>query len=236
MPFLPPSKLSAIALSALVGLASNPIQAAEPAKPQGTLIDLAVDATRSAPNDLARATAFVEANDNNPGDLARRVNTMIAAALQTAKSYAAVKTRSGNTWTHPSYAKDGRINGWRMRSELLLESRDIAALSELLGKLQATLGVSEIQLSPAPETRRKAEDEATLDAIAAFQARAKFVAGALNKPYRIRQMNIASSSRPPIHPLARSAPIAAEAAPAPIEAGDSAIAVTISGQIELSAE
>jgi len=40
------------------------------------------------------------------------------------------------------HGKLGRtIEAWRMRSEILLETRDMAALSELLGKLQATLSV-----------------------------------------------------------------------------------------------
>lgn len=216
-----------------LAMAAGAAIAAEQAKPQGTLVDLAADAGRSAPNDMARATAFFEANDANPGELARRVNSTIAAALQTAKGYASVKTRSGNTWTNPNYGKDGRITGWRMRSELLLESRDIAALSELVGKLQATLGVGQITLQPAPETRKKAEDDATLDAIAAFQAKAKLVAGALNKPYRIKQMSIGAAGRPPVFPVARTMAVAAEAAPAPIDAGESTVTVSVSGQIEL---
>jgi predicted secreted protein len=216
-----------------LALAPTAALAADPAKTQGTLVDLAAEASRSAPNDLARATAFFEANDANPGELAKRVNSAIAAALQAARGYATVKTRSGNTWTNPNYGKDGRITGWRMRSELLIESRDIAALSELIGKLQATLGVGQITLQPTPETRRKAEDDATLDAIAAFQAKAKLVADALNKPYRIRQISIGAAGRPPVFPIARTMAVQAEAAPAPIEAGESMVTVSVSGQIEL---
>jgi|MudIll2142460700_1097286.scaffolds.fasta_scaffold39080_4 predicted secreted protein len=211
--------------------------AAEPPKAQGTLIEITADASRQAPNDLARATAFVEATDGNPGELAQRVNNVLAAALKTAKAQPTVQTRSGSTYTQPNYAKNGRIDGWRMRAEILMETRDMTALSALLGKLQATLGVSQIALSPAPETRRKAEDDATIDALAAFQAKAKLVAGALGKPYRIRQMSIQSGGRPPIVPIMRGAMMAeAAAAPAPIEAGESAVTVTISGQIELAGD
>lgn len=207
-------------------------QASEPA-PAGTLIDLAAEARRTAANDLAAATVFAEASDNNPGELAKKVNGQIASALRMAKPYTAIKTRSGNTYTRPNYGKNGRIDGWNMRSELDLETRDIAALSELLGKMQTTLGVGQIALAPAPETRQTAEDGATLDAIAAFRAKAKVIADALGKPYRIRQMSIQGASRPPIMPLRRSAMMSAIAEPAPIEAGESSIGVTVSGQIEL---
>jgi predicted secreted protein len=209
--------------------------AAEPAKPQGTVIDLSAEASRAAPNDMARATAYVEAGDASPAELAKRVNGAIAAALQTAKSYPAVKTRSGGTSTYPNHGKDGRITGWRMRSELLLESRDMTALSELIGKLQTNLAVGNLMLMPAPETRKKAEDDAMLDAIAAFQSKAKLAAGALGKPYRVRQLNIGQAGQPPVVAFVRSARVgAAEAAPAPIEAGESNVSVSVSGQIELS--
>jgi predicted secreted protein len=67
----------------------------------------------------------------------------------------------------------------------------------LLGKLQASLGVASLAMLPAPETRKKAENEAMLDALAAFKARAKVIADALGKPYRIKALSISSSGRPP---------------------------------------
>src|SRR5512139_2681217 len=172
-------------------LPASLIFAAEDCKPKGTLIDLSVAAAKPALNDLGRATIYVEASGGNPAELAKRVNTAIAAALETAKTYDKVKTRSGNTHTYPNYSKEGRISGWRIRSELLLESRAMMDLSELLGKLQeGGLVIGQIVLLPAPETEKKAEDEATLEAIAAFEAKAKLIADALKKTYRIRQMNI----------------------------------------------
>ncbi len=213
---------------------------AEPVtRAQVTLVDLAADASRSAPNDLARAGAYFEAQDANAGELARRVNRAIAGGLQTAKSYPAVKAQTGTTSTSPVYGKNGRsIEAWRMRSELLLESRDMAALSELLGKLQATLAIGQLTLLPAPETRKKAEDEATLDAIAAFQARATLVAKAMNKTFRVRQMaiNAGGGGRPPVYMMEQSKMMSAAAAPMPVEAGDTTLTVNITGQIELPVE
>lgn len=224
--------------AALACAAAAGAGAAEPAKPQGTVVEFAVEANRPAPNDLARASAFVEASDANAAELAKRVNSTIAAALNTAKTYPNIKVKSGATHTYPNYGKSGRnIESWRMRSEIQLETRDIAALSELLGKLQASLAVGQIQLLPAPETRKKIEDEATLEAIAAFRARAKLLADALGKPYRIKQMSINMGGHPPVVPvMARATAMAAEAVPAPIEAGESNISVSVSGQIELPLE
>jgi predicted secreted protein len=222
----------------VLSLPASPGFSADECKPKGTLIDLSVEAAKPALNDLGRATIYVEASGANPAELAKRVNATITAALETAKAYEKVKTRSGNTHTYPTNSKEGRISGWRIRSELLLESRAMLDLSELLGKLQeGTLVIGQIVLLPAPETEKKAEDEATLEAIAAFEAKAKLIADALKKTYRIRQMNIRSAGQPPVVPMMRAATMAAmEAAPAPIEAGESQVSVTVSGQIELPFE
>ena len=222
----------------LLTLPASPGFSADDGKPKGTLIDLSVEASKPAPNDLGRATIYVEASGTNPVELAKRVNTAIASALESAKAYEKVKTRSGNTHTYPTYSKEGRISGWRIRSELLLESRAMMDLSELLGKLQeGGIVIGQIVLLPAPETEKKAEDEATLEAIAAFEAKAKLIADALKKTYRIRQMNIRSAGQPPEVPMMRTSKMAAmEAAPAPIEAGESMVSVTVSGQIELPLE
>lgn len=201
-----------------------------------TTVDLSAEASRPAANDLARATVFAEATSPTAGESAKRVNAAIADALATAKGHPRVKAKTGGTHTYPVYAKGGgKIEAWRMRSEIALESGDTAALSELLGKLQATLGVSGISLAPSPETRKKVENEALLDAIAAFRDRAKIAADALGKPYRIKHLSLGGElHRPPV-PMLRAAPMAAmEAAPMPVEAGESQVTVNVSGQIELA--
>jgi predicted secreted protein len=216
----------------LAALLAFSAQAAPP--PLATTIDLNADASKPAANDLARATVFAEATSASPGESAKKVNALITEAVGTAKAYSRVKVQTAATHTYPVYAKGGKIEAWRMRSELALESADTAALSELLGKLQANLGVSGVTLSPSPETRKKAESEATLEAIATFKARAKLVADALGKPYRIKHLTIGGQQYRPPTPMMRAAPMAAmEAAPMPIEAGESMITSSISGQIEL---
>jgi predicted secreted protein len=206
---------------------------AVPAVAAPTTIELSTEAARAAPNDLARATVFAEATGATPGELAKRINNLIADGLKTARGYSNVKTQSGGTHTYPMYAKGGKIDTWRMRSDLTLESSDAGALSELLGKLQTALGVSSVVMLPAPETRKKAENEAMLDAITAFKARAKLLADALGKPYRIKQISVNTNGRPPVMPMMRAnaAFSSADAAPMPMEAGESQNSAKVSGQI-----
>ena len=197
----------------------------------GTLVDLSAEATRSTPNDLARAVVFAEATGPQTAEINRRINGLISDGLQTARKFSTLKVRTGDHHTSPVYGKNGRIDAWRIRSELIIESRDLSAVSEAMGRLQATLGIEQLALVPAPESRRQAEDAAVVDAIGAFQARAKLVADALGKPYKVQKMSVHTQQRPVV-PVMRAA-MMAEAAPMPLEAGDASITVTVSGQIEL---
>ncbi len=224
-----------LALAMLAGggsaIAQEPPATGTPARPT---VELSAEANRPAPNDLATATAYVESSDANPARLAERVNETMAAALAEARRYPSVKARTTGLHTWPVYGKEGRrIEGWRTRSEIQLESRDLEALSELLGKLQATLAVGQLTLQPAPETRKSVADLAATDAIRAFEARAKTIAGTLDKRYRIRHLAVAyGGTSGPIRPMMRASAVAEAAAP-PMEAGESEVSVTVHGTIEL---
>ena len=198
------------------------------------IVELSAEASRPAVNDLVHATVFAEATGTTPGELSRQVNRQIADALKAAKAYPAIKTQSSGTTTYPIYAKGGKIESWRMRSELSLESGDAASISELLGKLQGSLGVSSLLLKPSAETRQKVESESLIDAIAAFKGRAKVIADALGMGYRIKQLSVSTSGRV-VQPLYRGAAktMAMDAAPLPVEAGESQVSATVSGQIEV---
>ena len=202
----------------------------------GPLVDISAEASRPAANDLVRATLFAEASGPTPKSLSAKINALMADALRTSKGQGGVKAQSGGTRTYPVYGKNGQIESWRMRSELVLESRDTDKLSELVGRLQESLGVASLQFMPAPETQKQAEDQAIRAAIAAFQARAALVGETLGKPYKIKQMSINTSGmhRPPVF-YRKAAPMMAEAAaPMPMEAGESDVQVQINGQIELA--
>lgn len=202
----------------------------------GALVDLAAEASRPAANDMVRASVFSEANGKNPGELAQRVNAEIAEALKVIRGKTGISVKSGHQSTYPVYGQAQKIEGWRMRSELLIESKDQSGVSELLGKLQQMrLAVGEVSLMPSPETRRQVEEEATRAAIRAFQDRAAVVAGELGKAWKLKQLNVQQGGGMPM-PMVRSARVAmmAEAAPAPLEAGESLVTTTVSGQIELA--
>jgi len=203
----------------------------------GALVDLAAEASRPAANDMVRASVYSEVSGKSPAELAQRVNADIAEALKLIRTKAGVSVKSGQQSTFPVYNQSQKIDGWRMRSELVLESKDQSSVSELLGKLQQMrLAVGDVSMLPSPETRRRVEDEATREAIRAFQNRAALIAEQLGKGWKIKQLNVQQGGQMPMPMMraARGVMMAAEAAPAPLEAGESLVTTNVSGQIELN--
>ena len=203
----------------------------------GALVDLAAEASRPAANDMVRASVYSEVTGKNPAELAQRVNADIAEALKLIRTKSGVSVKSGQNSTYPPYNQGQKIDGWRMRSELVLESKDQGSVSELLGKLQQMrLAVGDVSMLPSPETRRKVEDESTREAIRAFQNRAAVIAEQLGKGWKIKQLNVQQGGQMPMPMMraARGVMMAAEAAPAPLEAGESLVTTNVSGQIELA--
>ncbi|MCL2344643.1 MAG: SIMPL domain-containing protein [Desulfobulbus sp.] len=203
----------------------------------GPLIELSAEASQPAANDLLRASVYAEASGGNPAELARQINQDIGEALTLIRGYPAVAVKSGQQNTFPVYGQNQKLENWRMRSELLLETKDVAALSELLGKLPARrLVLGHLSQSPSPATRTAAENAATRAAISAFHARAGLIAEQFGKPYQIKLLRVSQqgSFQPPPPIFRAASPMAAAAAaPMPIEAGESQVTTYINGQIEL---
>jgi len=215
----------------VIALSGAPVAFAQNEAPT---VNLSAQGSASAENDLARAEAYAEVTGPDVKSVAAAVNKAVGEALKRAKDYPSVKVRTAQTDTWPVYAQNSKaISAWRMRSTLALESRDIAALSALAGVLQSSMAIGNLRVEPSAQTLARAQDEATLAALAAFQARAALVAKALNRPYRIKSIDIGSHLPTPVF-RARMAADQAMAASAPLEAGQSDITPQVNGSIELT--
>ena len=203
----------------------------------GPLVDLSAEASRQAPNDQLQASAYIESTGENAQEVAKKANAAISEAVAVGKHYPSVKVQSSGTHTYPIYGKNGRVESWRMRSTISLQSKDHAAFSELVGRLQKTLAISDLGAVPSPDTYRDVENGTVVDAITAFRARAKTIADTLGKSYVIKEMNVgAQNQRPvPVFAMAKGAvAMSQDMAPAPIEAGEATVSVTVSGKIEVT--
>ena len=145
-----------------------------------------------------------------------------------------MKAQSAGYQTYPVYDKN-RVSRWRVRQELRLESGDFAAATELVGKLQATLVVTGLNLSVSNEARRKAENALIPEALASFDERARVVRDAMKaKGHRMRDLQLSTGGAPPRPMLSMARQMSSESVAQPaIEPGSTRILVTVSGTVQL---
>ena len=129
------------------------------------------------------------------------------------------------------------IDAWQSRAEIMIESKNIAALSELSNKL-ITLGmeVGSLRFSLSPETQILAEKRLNQAAVAAFREKASTMTKLFGMTqYDIVDITLFSNTPVPYNLMPLQAGILADSPrqAMPISAGESTVTVTISGRIRM---
>jgi predicted secreted protein len=220
----------AIALCALAGSAR-----ANDAPDPMNRVSFQVESSRFVTNDRIQAVVGITDEDTDSARLAGRINSVMAKALADAKASPEVRVKSGGYSTHPIH-EDGKIRRWRASQDLILESADVAAVTALLGQLQAELQLRSIDFSISPERRRAVEDELIAEALSAFKARADIVRQNLGAAdYELVHVSIDSQGGAQPRPMLMEmrAMSAAKVAPPALEGGTSQLSVHVNGTIEL---
>jgi len=225
-----------LAIAGALGAATVFAQA--PAEPvRFNQVDLQAEVSREVQNDLMNASLYAEASDPSAARVADQLNRLGAEALKTAGEFKTVKARSGYAQTYPVYDRANKLTGWRGRTEIRLESKDVQAMAALIGKLQSTMQLGGISFTVSPDLRRQTENELITDGVAAFRARADIAAKALGgRSYKIRRIGLNTGGfAPGPRPMAaaRMAPQSAEVAPPVFEAGTSIVNVVAAGTFEV---
>jgi len=224
-------------LVAVLALAAASAFAQAPQQPFFNVITLEASATADVPTDTLTVTLFVEEQGPDPGQLATRVNARLDEALAKARKEPKVEARSGNYQTNPIYDRANQITGWRIRADIVLESRDFKAVAALAGALQPALKLWSMTFSLSRGAREAAEATLLTEALGKFQEKARAVAKGFGFPgYMLGQIVVRSDG--PVHaPVAfRGAAMSAmadAAPPVPVEGGKNAVTVTVSGSVVL---
>jgi len=191
--------------------------------------------TESVSNDTMHVTLQTYAEMQDPAKLAARINQEMEWALAKAKQVKGVKVRTGSYQTWPVTRKEV-TTGWRGQQDLVLESRDTRALSDLAGQLQDKLQIKSMSFTVSDEKRVTVENRLIDLALNAFKERARIVGDNLKADgYRIVEINVGTSTaRPPMMHQARIASMSMEASDAvAVEGGESDVRITVNGTIEL---
>ncbi|MEX2523434.1 MAG: SIMPL domain-containing protein [Gammaproteobacteria bacterium] len=196
-------------------------------------VHMEASAERDVENDRLDVTLAVEVQGKEPGRIAAQVNEVMDWALKKVRSAADIEAQTGTYQTHPVY-RDQVVIAWRARQQLLLNSKEITELSQLVGELQDRLQVKQMQFSVSPEARREAENALISEAMQAFKQRVSTVQEHMDgSDYRIVNLHINTGRSSPVMYQERAMAMSARDAAAPaVESGTSRVTVTINGSVQ----
>jgi predicted secreted protein len=227
-------------LPLFLALAAVPAASAQPSQqPFFNVVTIEASATADVPTDALTVTLFVEEQGPDPAALATRVYARLEEALARAKKEPKVEAHSGDYQTTPVYDRANQITGWRIRADVVLESRDFKAAAALAGALQPALKLGSMTFSLSRQARETAEAALLTEALGKFQEKARAVAKGLGFPgYQLGQIVVRNegSVPPPVRFRAMAMSASADggqAAPVPAEGGKNAVTVVVSGSVVL---
>ena len=142
-----------------------------------TRLYLQESASREVEQNVLVATLQAHAEAASPAAAQAAVNTAMAAAVERVHAEAEIRAATGGYSVYERRDRDNRPVDWVAQQDLRLTSQDPAALLELAGSLQE-MGLNLVGLGwqVDDETRRKVQDELTIEAIATLRQRAQAIA------------------------------------------------------------
>ena len=209
------------------------------AAPQN-VVSLSATATMEVQKDLLTLVFAASREGPDAGQVQAQLKQALDEALAVARKAAQpgqVEVQTGNFSIHPRYTAKGP-SGWSGSAELVVEGRDMGAVSQLAGRIQSmTIARSSFGLSR--EKRQQVDAELTAQAVAQFKARAAELARLVGfAGFALREVTVQGVDLPPMQPMPRMA--LAAAAPGaggalPFEAGKATVSASVSGSVQLSA-
>ncbi len=224
-----------LAAAGSVAAIAQPIVATTPVN----VVQLSASATLEVQQDLLTVSMNTTRDGPDAATVQAQLKLALDAALVEAKKAALpgqLDVRTGNFGLYPRYGQGGKITGWQGSTEMVLEGRDFARISTTAGKVQS-LTVGAVSFGLSREQRSRAEAEVQSSAIERFKFKSGEVAKAFGfSAYTLREVSVSANDQgfvPRPRMMALEAKAAMADAAVPVEAGKSAVVVTVSGSIQL---
>ena len=214
-------------------------QNSQTAEPRN-VVQLSASGTVEVQQDLLVLALSTSKEGADAASTQAQLKQALDAALAEAKRNAQsgqMDVRTGPFGLYPRYGKDGKINGWQGRAELVLEGRDFARITATAGKIQ-TMAISQVGFALSREARAKVEGEAQTLAIEQFKARAADLSRGFGfANYSLREVSVNSNEMSP-GPRPRAMAMEAKTAAysdetVPVEAGKAQVVVNVSGSVQM---
>jgi predicted secreted protein len=209
-----------------------------PVEPRN-VVQLAASGTVEVQQDLLTLTLSSTRDGTDPAVIQTQLKQALDAALVQAKpsvQAGAMDLRTGQFSLQPRYNRDGKITGWSGTTELVLEGRDFARIGAAAAKIQ-TLVIANASFGLSRELRTKVEAEAQQIAIDRFKAKANDIARGFGfTGYGLREVSVNSNDQgfvPRPRMVAMEMKAMSADSPVPLEAGKSAVVVSVSGSVQL---
>ena len=180
------------------------------------VISFSTEVTKDVDYDVMEVTLFVKEENKNLKELNQTINQKVNAALEVLKKQSAVEIKKNTRSTQVRYDSKGKQSGWIERADLVLESKDFVALSQVISDLNDTFAIADVMQKLSKEATAKFEDEMMKSALAQFQHKAQLIQTSLNaKGYEILNLNLDSRNELPyfegrMMPLAKASAFASE--------------------------
>jgi predicted secreted protein len=221
----------------------RPLQAqVQVLSPPQNVLALSAQASAEVTQDLLTIVLSVTREGADAATVQSQLRQVLDTALAEARRAARpgqLDLRTGQFGVYPRYSTRGTLGGWQGSAELVLEGRDMAAISQLAGRVPG-MTVARVGYGLSKEAREKAEADIAAQAIQRFKARAEDYARQFGfGGYGIREVNVGQADAMPVQqPMFRRS-MAAQGAPAdesvPVEAGRTTVTVVVNGSVQMSA-
>lgn len=238
-------------LLALATAAAPALAQPAPAAPLANVVALSASASVEVANDWLTLVLSTSREGPDANAVQAQLRQALDAALTEARKAAKpgqLEVQSGAFSLFPRYAPPqqrssgaavpGGITGWQGNVELLIQGRDTAAITSLVGRI-GTLTVSRLSFSLSRQARDKVEADVTAQAIARFRERAGAVTQAFGMgSYTLREVSVSGDE--PGQPVVRNMMRAQASSMAltdnavPVEAGNALVTVNVSGTVQLA--
>jgi predicted secreted protein len=231
-----PAAAAAAALIVCAPVAAQ-VPLATTAPPQN-VVSLSASASMEVPKDQLTIVFSTTRDGPDAAQVQSQLKQALEAALAEARKAARpgqLDVQTGNFSLYPRHTAKGP-SGWTGSAELVVEGKDMVAVSQLAGRIQ-TLTIARTAFGLSREAREQVDAEVTAQAIARFKARAAEVARQFGfGGWALREVTVQGVDVPPMQPMPRIAMAAASpmGEALPVEAGKATVSATVSGSVQLS--
>ncbi|MDX8411441.1 MAG: SIMPL domain-containing protein [Mariprofundaceae bacterium] len=205
-------------------------------EPAGTRVLLSAQTEALAANDEVVVTFRIIAEGALPKSLQREVNR-ISQTVDQRLSAEQLELKTTDRRMAPQWDRQhNRRIGWRLEQTAEATSQDLDAVPEWVQAIEK-LGVKlqSVRYRVSSKASRAMQDELRMQAVASFRAKAAAMAKALSaRSYRI--VSVQTTHSQPVYPARKNMVmgLAMEAdGPPGMQAGESRISASVSGEIEL---